>query len=166
MIVAASLNGVIGRDQELPWHLPADLKYFKRLTLGRHILMGRKTFESIGKPLPGRVNMVLSRSAEPPTPGLIMISSLEEGILIAEEAGEEELFIIGGATVYELAYPYAQRIYLTRVETELDGNAHFHDPDEQWALQEDLLHPADEKHAYSFRFQRYERIAGSTQTLE
>ncbi|MFK8040959.1 dihydrofolate reductase [Congregibacter sp.] len=127
LIVAAADNGVIGRDNALPWHLPGDLAHFKRTTMGKPILMGRLTYESIGRPLPGRTNIVISRDAGYAAEGVRCVGSLEEAIELAENIalidGSDELMVIGGAQIYALALPSATRIYLTRVHLEPQGDA-------------------------------------------
>ncbi len=156
MVIAAAENGVIGRDNELPWHLPADLKRFKALTMGKPMLMGRKTFESIGKPLPGRTSVVLTRSRDWQREGVITVGSIEEAI---QRVGDvPELVVIGGAEVFRLALPYTQRIHLTRVHAQISGNTKIPplDPDE-WREVERSSHPADERHAYAMTFVTLER---------
>jgi dihydrofolate reductase len=151
ILVAASENGAIGKDNKLLWHLPDDLRHFKRLTSGHHILMGRKTYESIGKPLPNRTNLILTRSNDHFPEGCIRICSLDEGIYLAKNAGESELFIIGGGQVYEIALPYADIIYLTRVHCSIPGaHAFFRFAEKDWQMVSGEHHPKDEKHEYSF----------------
>lgn len=120
LIVAASRNGVIGANNKLPWHLPADLKRFKQLTMNHPILMGRKTFESIGKPLPGRTNIVITRQKSFKCCGTTVAHSLEEALLICEN--EKETFVIGGAEIFKRALPLADRIYFTRIEKDFEGD--------------------------------------------
>ena len=120
LIVAASRNGVIGANNRLPWHLPADLKRFKQLTMGHPILMGRKTFESIGTPLPGRTNLVITRQKDYQCCGATAAHSLEEALLICDR--ESEIFVIGGAEIFRQALPFADRIYLTRIEKDFEGD--------------------------------------------
>ena len=122
LIVAASRNGVIGANNRLPWHLPADLKRFKQLTMNHPILMGRKTFESIGKPLPGRTNIVITRQKDFQRCGATIVHSLEEGFLICDRETERETFVIGGAEIFRQALPFANRIYLTRIEKDFEGD--------------------------------------------
>ncbi len=123
IIVAASRNGVIGNKGRLPWHLPADLQRFKRITMGHPILMGRKTFESIGKPLPGRTNIVITRQQGFQCCGTTVAHSLEEGLLMCDRgATAQESFVIGGAEIFEQALPLADRIYLTRIEKDFEGD--------------------------------------------
>ncbi len=129
MIVAQSSNRVIGRDNKLPWYLPGDLKYFKQATMGKPIIMGRKTFESIGKPLPGRLNIVISRDASFTAQGIKVVMSLPEAIELAESQalidGVDEAMIIGGAQIYALALPEAERLYITQVHADIEGDAYF-----------------------------------------
>jgi dihydrofolate reductase len=128
LIVAMSNNRVIGRNNALPWHLSEDLKYFKRTTLGKPVIMGRKTFESIGRPLPGRANIIVSRSGFV-ADNIRVVSSLEEALTLAESIafidGAEEVMVIGGAELYAHALPVAQRLYLTLVDAEIEGDAFF-----------------------------------------
>lgn len=119
-----SANRVIGRDNKMPWHLSADLKRFRAITMNSPILMGRKTFESIGKPLIGRTNMVLSKNTNYQPEGCLVFNSLENALNVAPNYGEE-LFIIGGSTLYEMALPLSQRLYLTDIETEFEGDTFF-----------------------------------------
>lgn len=132
IIVAVSENGVIGKDGHLPWHLSQDLKRFKAITSGHHILLGRKNYEDIGRPLPNRTNIVLSRNPEFSAPGCVVAQSLSEGFRIAESAGESELFVIGGANVYAAALPFAKRLYLTRVLADVDGDVRMPPLGEGW----------------------------------
>jgi dihydrofolate reductase len=156
LLVAVAENGVIGRDNQLPWRLPDDLKRFKALTMGKPILMGRKTFESIGKPLPGRTSLVLTRSEAWSHPGAVIVHSLDEAL--DRTAGAAELIVIGGAEVYRLALPRAERIYLTRVHAAVDGNTLFPALEErQWRQSAREEHPADERHAYAMSFCVLER---------
>ena len=129
MIVAMAQNRVIGRNNSLPWYLPNDLKYFKQVTMGKPILMGRKTFESIGKPLPGRTNIVMTRNQNWSAEGVKVVRSLDAAVelaqAIAEIDGQEELMIIGGDQIYQSALASVDRIYLTEVHAEVDGDAYF-----------------------------------------
>lgn len=159
-IVAASENNVIGRDNQLPWRLPADLKYFKQTTMGKPIIMGRKTFESLGKPLPGRPNIAITRQADYSHEGLIVTASLQEALDAAKAFDTNEVFITGGSEIFAQALSsLVQRIYLTRVHASVDGDTFF--PvlaKEQWKLVSSDLHPADEKHAYAFTFEVWEKV--------
>ena len=125
LIVAVAENGVIGRDGELPWRLSSDLRYFKSVTMGKPVIMGRKTFQSIGRPLPGRPNFVVSRNSEFKADGTIVFSSLSAATGKAVELGSEEAMIIGGAGIYRESLPVADRIYLTEVHAEVPGDVTF-----------------------------------------
>jgi dihydrofolate reductase len=130
MIVAVAANGVIGVGNKLPWHLSEDLKYFKRVTMGKPIVMGRKTFASIGKPLPGRPNIVVTRNAGWAAEGVHVAHSLEEGLALAEKLAEDgEVMVIGGAEIFNAAAPLAQRLYYTEVKRDYLGDAFFPKPD-------------------------------------
>ncbi len=160
ILVALSENGVIGREGRLPWRLPDELGHVKRTTMGHTLLMGRRTYESIGKPLPGRTSIVLSRdSGYAPDPEVIVVSSLEECLDVAARRGESETFVFGGETVYAAALPSADRLYLTRVHCDLEGDAHFpaFDPG-QWKLVSEEHHESDERHLYSFTYQVLDRL--------
>jgi dihydrofolate reductase len=160
IIVAAAENGTIGRDNRLPWHLPADLRRFKALTMGHHLLMGRKTWESVGKPLPGRPIVVISRRALSLPEGVRSTLSVEEAIAIARDAGEDEAFLSGGGEIYRLALAadLVDRVYLTRVHHAFDGDAFFPDLDPAaWRLAEREDRPADERNPYAFSFLTYDR---------
>ncbi len=138
LIVAAAANNVIGRDNQLPWHLPQDLKYFKAITLGKPIIMGRKTYESIGRPLPGRTNIVITRNPQwRAADGVLVVSSLEQALTQAEllVAADDEVMIIGGAALYRAALSQVERIYLTRIGVEVEGDAWFPELDAtEWQL--------------------------------
>lgn len=123
IIVATSRNRVIGKDNALPWHLPADLKYFKAITMGKPIVMGRKTFESIGRPLPGRQNIVLTRDPEWSAEGVTVVNDVDD--MARSVAVADEVMIIGGAQVYDLTMNYVDRLYVTEVECNVDGDAYF-----------------------------------------
>ena len=156
LIVAMAQNGVIGRDNSLPWRLPDDLKRFRAFTLGKPILMGRKTFESIGRPLPGRINLVLTRDRSWYAEGVIAVHSVEEAL--TEAGSSDELVAIGGAEIYRLVLPFARRIYLTHVHADVPGNITFPEFDStQWADVEYSSQPADDEHAYPLTFVTLER---------
>ena len=153
-IVATANNRVIGKDNDIPWYLPADLKYFKRVTLNHHIIMGRKCFQSIGRPLPKRTNVIITRNPYFIASSCIVVNSLEEALSVAENNGETEVFIIGGGQIYELAMPYIDRLYLTEVDLEVDGTVYFPEINlEEWELTTTESHLPDEKnkHAYTFK---------------
>lgn len=162
LIVAIADNGVIGRDNALPWHLPEDLRYFKRVTLGKPIVMGRKTFESIGKPLPGRTNIVITRNAQFQAPGVEVAHSLDAALalaeLIASRQGATETVAIGGAEIYRAALPRADRLYITEVHAQVDGDALFPTIDwQQWREVFREHHAAIDTDSYPYSFVRYER---------
>jgi len=149
-------NRVIGRDGDLPWRMSKDLRRFRRLTMGHHIVMGRKTYESIGHPLPGRTSVVISRSAHCYDPDVRVARSLEDAFAVASE--DSEVFITGGATIFKLALPKIDRIYLTRIHIELEGGTFFPEVDwVQWRLFEKEHHKADEKNDYDYSFLTYQR---------
>ena len=129
LIWAMARNRTIGRNNALPWYLPEDLKYFKRVTLGKPIIMGRKTWESIGRPLPGRTNIVITRDAAFHAEGVRVVQTLEQALALAEKIclidGADEAVVIGGAQIYALALPLADRLYLTQVHADVEGDAHF-----------------------------------------
>lgn len=157
IIVAMAENGVIGRDMDLPWHISADLKRFKALTMGHHIVMGRKTFESIGRLLPGRTTVIVTRQPDYQVDGAVIVNSL--GAAQAAATDDSELFIIGGGQIYEIALPLADRLHVTRVHTEVDGDTSFPAVDwDQWELVSAERHGADEKNDYDFTFESYQRM--------
>jgi dihydrofolate reductase len=161
LVVAVAANGVIGRDNRMPWHLPEDLAFFKRLTLGHPVVMGRKTYDSIiatlGRPLPGRTNIVVTRQPVFAAPGCTVVASLDAAFDAAREA--EEVFVIGGAEIYRLALARADRVYLTRIDAAFEGDTRFPplDPAE-WreASRED--HPPAGEREFGFAFLRYDRL--------
>lgn len=158
LIVAVAENGVIGKDNGLPWHLGADLKRFKALTTGHTILMGKNTYLSIGRPLPNRRNVVLSRSLAPEeAPGCDLITSLDELDSLGLEPNEE-LFVIGGARVYGQLMPKADKLYLTKVHTQADGDVSFPEIDwDEWEMTSEEKGFSDEKNDFDYSFQNFER---------
>lgn len=157
-VVAADEGNVIGNNNQLPWHLPNDLKYFKNLTWGMPVLMGRKTFDSIGKPLPGRQNIVITRSHQWQHEGVQVVHSVAEALALAAEADVQEVFVIGGAEIFQTAYPYAGRLYLTRVHHHFEGDVVLPSMAAgEWRLQKQTACAADEKNAYAHTFQVWER---------
>jgi dihydrofolate reductase len=149
-------NRVIGRDNALPWHLPADMKLFKTLTMGHAVIMGRKTFDTVGKPLPGRRNVVLTRDRAWRRTGVEACYDLDEALSLV--ASDSEVFVAGGAEIFHQALKRADRIYLTVVHANVTGDAFFPSFSlSQWRLVEDQTHESDERHAYGFSFRRYER---------
>ncbi|OGT57828.1 MAG: diacylglycerol kinase [Gammaproteobacteria bacterium RIFCSPHIGHO2_12_FULL_63_22] len=161
MSLLAALDAArgIGRGNAMPWHLPDDLKRFKALTLGKPILMGGNTARSLGRALPGRRNLVLTRAANPPFEGMETVSSLRDALALADG---ETLMVIGGGEIYSMALPLATRLYLTHVATVVeDADVHFPDFDlREWRVDRREAHPADARHAFGFEFIDYSRIAG------
>lgn len=162
IIVAVAENGVIGRDNDLPWRLSADLKRFKSLTMGHHLLLGRKTWESIGRPLPGREMIVVSRSALDLPDGVHRSPSVEAGIERARAWDEDELFVAGGASIYAAVLPLCDRIYLTRIGAEIDGDVTFPDFDlDDWLVVEHEELSADDKNEHPTTFVVLDRATPS-----
>ena len=158
IIVAVAENGVIGRDNQLPWHLSADLKRFKRLTMGHHLLLGRKSYEAIGRPLPGRFMVVISRGTPSLPDGVSLASSVDKAIELARKAGDHEAFIAGGAQIYRLALPRADRIYLTKIHRSFAGDSYFPKLDEElWTLVKSEYHEASQVDPCGFSFLTYDR---------
>ena len=156
IIVAVSTNNVIGAHGKLPWRLSDDLKRFKRLTMGKAIVMGRLTWESIGRPLPGRRNIVLTRQTAFMPEGCDVVASAAEALAAA--ADSEEIMIIGGSQVYELFFPQASRLYVTRVHAEIEGDVFFPEIDEgAWRLIDSEAHEANDSNQYAFDLKIYER---------
>jgi len=157
-IVAASTNNIIGRNNQLPWSLPNDMKFFKNITWAMPVLMGRKSFESLSKPLPGRLNVVITRQKDWKPEGATVVHSVEEAIKVATAADYNEAFIIGGGEIFKEAMPVADKIYLTRVDVNLEGDAFFPVMNaKEWMMVSEQSFPADEKHAYAYHFQLWER---------
>ncbi len=159
-MVAMSENHVIGKEGDLPWHLPKDFQRFKKKTEGHNVIMGRKTYESLGgNPLPKRTNIVITRRSRSISNDVKTLSNLEEALEWVAQTDDEEPFVIGGGEIYKLALPYADRIYLTIVHTTLNGDTFFPEIDEnEWQVKEKETIAADEKHDYPFTFYTYERL--------
>ena len=158
LIAALDRNHAIGRGNALPWHLPDDLKRFKALTLGKPVLMGRRTAQSLGRALPGRSNLVLTRGGAVPFAGMQAVASLDEAKVIAAAEGAGELCVIGGGEIYRLLLDKASDLYLTWVDTEVVADTHFPEVDPaQWQEVDSQPHAADERHAFAFRFAHYVR---------
>ena len=156
MVAAMAENGMIGKDGVLPWHLPADLKHFKAVTLGKPVIMGRRTWQEVGKPLPGRRNIVISRQPDYSVPGAELVASLDEALALV--ANEPEVMVIGGGQIYKEAIPRADRFYRTLVCGEPQGDTVFPELDwSQWELVEEQSHPADERHSWPMLFQTFQR---------
>lgn len=161
MAVAVSENHVIGKNGQMPWHLPEDLKFFKNITMGKPVVMGRNTWNAIGRLLPGRTNIVLSSTLRQQVPGLVVLPSWQEARSFLEKEGCPAVFVIGGGKVYAELLSVTDEVYLTRVHMRIeDGDAFFPPLDpKEWALKWEEEHGPDEKHAYGFTFQRWERKA-------
>jgi dihydrofolate reductase len=156
LIAAVADGGVIGRSNTLPWYLPADLRRFKRLTTGHTVVMGRKTYESVGRPLPDRKNLVISGSKDFRPAGVTVVPSMEDALKLAKDDGD--VFVIGGARVFEAALPVADRLELTRVQAAIPGDVYFppFNPAD-WTLATEEKHPADDRNQYPYSFQTFER---------
>jgi len=159
LVVAASENNVIGKSNQLLWHLPKDMKFFKNVTWGMPVVMGRKTFESMGsKPLSGRKNIVITRQPGWNAEGVSVVNSVDAAAELAEGLNYKEIFIIGGGEIYMIAFDRANKIYMTRVHTEIEGDTYFPVIEkDDWALVNKTDNPADEKHAYAYSFQLWEK---------
>lgn len=156
IIAAMDRNRLIGNNNQLPWHLPADFAHFKSVTMGKPIIMGRKTFDSIGKPLPGRTNIVLSRNPGFHIDGVSCVNTFEEALTVVPN--EDEVMVIGGSSIYEKLLPKTDRMYLTYVEHDFEGDAWFPYFDvEQWTEKESVIRLADEKNKYNCRFVTLEK---------
>lgn len=155
MIAAMANDRIIGKDNQMPWHLPADFAWFKRCTMGKPVVMGRKTYESIGRPLPGRANIVISRDASLVIEGVTMVTSIEEALSAAGDV--EEVMIIGGGTIYQACLAKAHKLYVTHIDAQVDGDTQF----PAWSSEFKEVHcetyQADEKNAYDMRFVVLER---------
>ncbi|WP_421192378.1 type 3 dihydrofolate reductase [Aeromonas jandaei] len=158
MIAAMAHDRVIGKDNQMPWHMPADLAHFKRVTLGKPVLMGRKTFESIGRPLPGRRNLVISRNPGYQADGIEVVGSVEAALALLVDNEVAEVMVIGGGHLYAELLPKADCLYLTRIELEVEGDTRFPAfADEQWQCVEREVHQADEKNPHPYRFETWLR---------
>ncbi len=161
LIAALAQNRVIGRNNDLPWSLPDDMKYFMQTTKGHHVVMGRKNYDSIPtkfKPLPNRTNIVVTRQTNFMAPNCVVVNSLTAAVDLAKKNKEEELFIIGGAEIYKLSMAIATKLYLTEIKTEIEGDTHFPKVDKSnWIEISRQRHTADERHIYAFDFVVYKR---------
>jgi dihydrofolate reductase len=164
LVVAMSRNRMIGRNNQLPWRMPADLKYFKELTTGHAVIMGRKTFDSINRrPLPGRTNIIITRNRSSRYDGAVAAHDLSQAIALAIEHDHrlhhrDEIFILGGAEIFREALPRSHRLYRTLIDADIEGDSFFPDIDPaQWLMTGDEAHPVDEKNPYPYRFQILER---------
>lgn len=162
MIVAMARNRAIGRENTLPWRISGDLQFFKRTTLGKPVVMGRKTFQSIGRPLPGRENIIITRNPDWRAPGVVVATSLEQALLLAQQAavrdGAEEIMVIGGAEIYRQAMPLARRLYITEVDAEVEGDAFFPVLDDHWQESGRDCYPASDKDEYNYCIVQYDRF--------
>ena len=157
-VVAASENNVIGKDNKLPWHLPNDLKFFKNITWAMPVIMGRKTFESFGKALPGRTNIVVTRQADWKADGVVVVNNLGQAVEAASATDAKEAFIIGGGDIFLQSWQKADKIYITRVHAEFEGDVLFPEIDpNEWHQVADIHFSADEKHQYAYSFQQWKR---------
>jgi dihydrofolate reductase len=166
-LAAVAANGVIGRDNKLPWHLSGDLKHLKALSMGHHIIMGRKTFDEIGgKPLPGRPHVIVSRSAVEPQPNVVGVSSVEDA-LAAIPATENEVFILGGGEIFRQLLHRANRMYITQVHAEVPGDTYFPDFDDvnEWRLIDREDFESDAKNDYPFSFLTYDRVGSDEHVI-
>ncbi|WP_319783467.1 dihydrofolate reductase [Oceanisphaera sp. IT1-181] len=156
LIVAMTRNGVIGKDNAMPWHLPADLAYFKQTTLGKPIVMGRNTFNSIGRALPGRRNIIVSQSLNEAPIGTEVVASPEAALALL--VGEPEVMVMGGGQLYQAFLSLSQRLYLTQIEADIEGDTYFPFQANHWQLESEQLRPRDERNEYDCRFQVYKRV--------
>ena len=162
LIAALSKNRVIGRNNDLPWHLPDDMKYFMQTTKGHHTIMGRKNYDSIPekfRPLPNRTNIVVTRQQGFKAPGCLVVNTLENGLEIARENGEKEVFIIGGSDIYALGMPFAHRLYLTEIDAVIEGDTFFPEVTvKEWRETSRKPHAPVERHLYRFDFVVYNKV--------
>lgn len=161
-IAAMAENRVIGKDNDLPWRLPDDMKFFMQTTKGHHVIMGRKNYDSLHdkfKPLPHRTNIVVTRQKNFTAPGCIVVNSVDEAIDIAKKNNEQEAFVIGGAEIYKLTLPFTNRIYLTEIHASVKGDTFYPEfSKSEWKEVSRIPHSADERHPFSFDFVIYERV--------
>ncbi|MFB1069904.1 type 3 dihydrofolate reductase [Vibrio diabolicus] len=150
MIAAMADNRIIGKDNQMPWHLPADFAWFKRCTMGKPVVMGRKTYESISRPLPGRLNIVISRDETLKVEGVTTVTSIEQALEVAGDV--EEVMIIGGGAIYAACLPMANKLYVTHIEAAIDGDTQFPDWGDEFKETYSETYQADEKNAYNMRF--------------
>ncbi|EGU41715.1 hypothetical protein VII00023_17071 [Vibrio ichthyoenteri ATCC 700023] len=150
MIAAMANDRVIGKDNQMPWHLPADFAWFKRCTMGKPVVMGRKTYQSIGRPLPGRHNIVISRDRDLIIDGVTMVTSIEQALAAADNV--EEVMIIGGGAIYHACLPLADKLYVTHIDANIDGDTRFPAWDKSFVERYSESYKADEKNAYDMRF--------------
>ena len=158
VLVAMDKNRLIGKDNDLPWRLPADLAYFKKITMGHSIVMGRKTYESIGRPLPGRENIIVTRNKDYVAPGCKVINTTEEIIQLEAVQEHKELFVIGGAEIFTEVLPFANKLYITMIDEIFDGDTYFPEVEKaEWTLISEEQGIKDDKNPYLYYFQVFER---------
>ncbi|RIV25198.1 dihydrofolate reductase [Fibrisoma montanum] len=158
MIAAVAQNGVIGRNNDLPWHLPDDFAFFKRKTRHHPVIMGRKSLEALGKPLSNRTNIILTRDQNFTAEGVTIVHTLQEAVDAAKAVNDQEIYIIGGAEIYRMALPMATTLYITEIEKAYEGDSYFPEFDRaDWQEVSRQHHPADERHEAAFDFVEYER---------
>jgi dihydrofolate reductase len=162
LVVAVAGNGVIGKNNDLPWHLPDDMKFFMEKTKGHHVIMGRRNYESLPekfRPLPNRVNIVVTRRTDYEAPGCSVVHSMNDAFNLAEANGEDEVMVIGGADIYRLALPYAHSLYITEIKASVNGDVYFPEFDKnKWKEVSRIPHGKDSRHAYAFDFVLYQKI--------
>lgn len=158
IIVAVAQNGVIGKNNDLIWHLPGDLRYFKETTKGHYVIMGRKTFESFGKPLINRTNIIVTRNPDYHQEGCIIVNSLEKALQLADKDNQEEAFILGGGEIYRQAMDICDRLYITEIKASFEGDTYFPTIDEKnWKEVKRIKNQSDQKNKYPYDFVVYER---------
>ncbi len=161
LVAAVAANGVIGKDNDLPWRLPDDMKFFMEKTKGHHVILGRKNFESLPakfRPLPERTNIVVTRQKDYRAPGCVVVHSFDDALKFAADHGEQEVMVLGGSDIYKLSMPYADYLCLTEVDASVEGDVYFPEFDRtQWKEISRRHHPADGRHRYAFDFVLYER---------
>jgi len=158
IIVAKAKNNVIGKDNDLVWNLPADQKYFRNTTMGHYVIMGRKTFESLPKPLPGRVNIIITRNRDYKKEGAVVFNQLEDAFSFASSQGQQEVFILGGGEIYKKTLETADKLYITEIDEDFDGDTFFPEVNKQvWEEKSRMTYHADEDNAYNFDFVIYIR---------
>ena len=159
-IAAMSRNRVIGKDNKLPWNMPNDLAYFFKVTRGHHIILGRKNFEANGKALPNRVNIVLTRNLNYKAPGCIVVESIQQALKYSESKGEEEVFIVGGGQIYQASLGITNKIYLTIIETEIEGDVFFPELNpKSWKQISKIAYPADSNNPFIYTYYIFERTS-------
>jgi dihydrofolate reductase len=157
LVVAASTNNVIGVNNQLPWHLPNDLKFFKNVTWAMPVIMGRRTFESMKKALPGRVNIVVTTQKDAKFENAVTVNSIKDALFVADDGDYKEAFVIGGGQLFNEILPKADKIYLTRVHTKMEGDVYFPELDKHWKQVSNEDHFKDEKHQFDYSFQLWEK---------